>query len=702
MIARSSDVPAHRTRPGRPYPLGATCDGAGVNFALFSANAERIELCLFDADAAHEVERIALDGPTDQVWHVYLPDARAGLIYGYRVYGPYDPERGARFNPNKLLIDPCAHSFAGHFRWTDAHYGYRVGQARADLSFDRRDNAWAMLKCRVVDGVPFAAYDHVRPRTPWADTVICEAHVKGFTMMNPDVPAALRGTYAGFAHPASIARLTALGATAVELLPIHEFIDERALVQNDLVNYWGYNTIGFFAPAARYAGGREPAGEFRAMVRRLHEAGIEVILDVVYNHTAEGDGLGPTLAFRGIDNASYYRLQSGSPRQYVDVTGCGNTLDVSHPRVLQMVMDSLRWWVTAMGVDGFRFDLATAISRDGVAFDPGSAFLDALRQDPVLSQVKLIAEPWDTSAWETGRFPPPFAEWNDRFRDAVRGFWLTRATRAGELARRITASSELFRHDGRMPQSSINFVTAHDGFSLTDLVSYTAKHNEANLQQNHDGTDDNRSINCGIEGPTAEPEILALRLRLQRALLTTLMVAQGVPMLPAGDGFGRTQDGNNNAYCQDSPLSWIGWDDTDPDLGSFTSRLIAMRRALPALRRTRWYDGLQTPTGDRDLIWLWRDGSEMTPLHWESADSECFGYMIGRIDPSESAVVVLLNGGVADVPFTLPPSPGLPWRRVIDSAHPAAPELGVLIAVDVPARAMLVLVADAGAAVAAQ
>ena len=686
----------YRVEPGRPYPLGATWDGGGVNFALFSANAERVELCLFDTDAAHEIARVMLNGPTDQVWHAYLPDARPGLIYGYRVDGPYEPDRGHRFNPNKLVIDPYARAFAGQFRWTDAHYGYRVapnrGPTKADLSFDRRDNAWAMLKCRVVDVAPFDSGP--RLQLPWADTVICEAHVKGFTMMNPDVPEPLRGTYAGFAHAASIARLQSMGVTAVELLPIHEFLDERALVQGDLVNYWGYNSIGYFAPAARYAGGRDPIAEFRAMVRRLHDAGIEVILDVVYNHTAEGDALGPTLAFRGLDNASYYRLRPDSARAYVDITGCGNTLDLSHPRVLQMTMDSLRWWVSAMGVDGFRFDLATALARDGGAFDPRSGFLDALRQDPVLAPVKLIAEPWDTAAWETGRFPAGIAEWNDRFRDAARGFWLTRSVRAGELARRLTASSELFRHDGRMPQASVNFITAHDGFTLADVVSYQVKHNEANGQENRDGTNDNRSINCGIEGGTDDASVLALRSRLQRALIATLMVSQGVPMLPAGDGEGRTQQGNNNAYCQDNPLSWIGWDYADRELAWFTRRMIAVRRSVPALRRARWFEGTLTPMGDLDLVWLWRDGTPMTPARWESPDSECFGFMIGRFVRSEPAVIVLINGShdERDVTFTLPPSPGLAWRRIVDSARPMVAEQSVLVAVDVAAWSVVVVV----------
>ena len=679
---------------GSPYPLGATWDGAGVNFALFSAHAECVELCLFDADAAHEVERIDLTECTDQIWHGYLPHARPGQVYGYRVHGPYEPERGHRFNPHKLLLDPYARAYAGAFRWTDAHSGYRVGQTRGDLTFDRRDNAWAMLKSRVVD--PAVAWgDDRAPRTPWSDTIICEAHVKGFSAMNAEVPAALRGTYAGIGHPASIAHLRRLGVTALELLPVHEFLDERMLVQNDLVNYWGYNTIGFFAPAARYAGGMNPVTEFRAMVRRLHAAGIEVILDVVYNHTAEGDQFGPTLSFRGIDNASYYRLREDTGRWYSDVTGCGNTLNMAQPRVQQMVMDSLRWWVTDMHVDGFRFDLATALARDGGGFDPGSAFLDALRQDPVLSAVKLIAEPWDMTAWETGRFPPGVAEWNDRFRDAARGFWLTRGTSAGELARRITASSDLFRHSGRVPQASINFITAHDGFSLADLVAYQGKHNEANAQDNRDGNDDNRSVNCGVEGPTTDAEVLQLRGRLQRVLLATLLIAQGVPMLPAGDGEGRTQNGNNNAYCQDNPLSWVDWKRADNGLADFTQRLIALRKTYPAFRRTHWFDGSPTAVRDRDLLWLWRDGTEMTPERWDSGDSQCFGFLIGRLAAGETALLVLINGGDADIAFTLPAPPGSGWTLLLDTAAALSATTQFDAVAEVPGRGLLIL-ASAG------
>ena len=656
-----------RLESGRPYPLGASWDGGGVNFALFSAFATSVELCLYDADAAREVARICLPACTDQVWHGYLPDARPGLIYGYRVHGPYEPAQGHRFNPNKLLIDPYARAFAGAFRWTDAHYGYRVGHANADLSFDSRDNAWAMLKCRVVDPA-FSWQDDRAPRTPWADTVIYEVHVKGATMMNPAVPEALRGSYAGLAHPASIGHLQRLGVTAVELLPVHELIDERRLVQSELVNYWGYNSLGYFAPAARYAGGGDPLVEFRTMVRRLHAAGIEVILDVVYNHTCEAEETGPTLAFRGIDNASYYRLRDG--RWHDDVTGCGNTLNVAHPRVMQMVMDSLRWWVSEMRVDGFRFDLATALGRENGSFDPGCAFFDTLRQDPLLAGVKLIAEPWDVAACETGRFPPGIGEWNDRFRDAARGFWLTGAVSCGEFASRLAGSSDLFRHNGRMPQSSINFITAHDGFTLADVVAYEHKHNEANGQASADGNNDNRSINCGVEGATADPAVHELRGRLQRALLATLVLAKGVPMLLAGDESGRTQDGNNNAYCQDNPTSWLDWDGMDRALCEFAARLIELRRTHPALRRLNWFDGSPTPMGERDIAWLWRDGAEITREQWDDRANRCFGCRIGRDNADEAALLVLINAGVADAAFALPPPPGGMWQLQLDTALP--------------------------------
>ncbi len=652
---------------GQPHPLGATWDGAGVNFALFSAHAQCVELCLFDSNAALEVARIALPACTNQVWHGYLADAHPGLVYGYRVHGPYQPAQGHRFNPHKLLIDPYARSFAGNFQWADTHYGYQAGHELGDLSMDCRDNASSALKCRVVD-TAYSWQDDRPPRTAWADTVIYEAHVKGFSMLNPALPPALRGTYAGLAHPASISHLQRLGITAVELLPVHEFIDERKLVQSNLVNYWGYNSIGYFAPAIRYAGGLDPLCEFRGMVQKLHAAGIEVILDVVYNHTAEADELGPTLAFRGIDNASYYCLRDG--RWMDDVTGCGNTLNVSHPRVLQMVMDSLRWWVAEMHVDGFRFDLATAMAREAGAFDAGCAFLDTLRQDPLLASVKLIAEPWDLSLCATGRFPPGIAEWNDRYRDAARGFWLTGETRCGEFASRLAGSSDLFRHDGRMPQSSINFITAHDGFTLADSVAYTHKHNEANGQGNADGNNNNRSINCGVEGTTANPEVVALRNRLQRALLATLFFSQGIPMLVAGDEQGRTQGGNNNAYCQDNPTSWIDWDDAiqPQSLRDFVARLIELRRIHPALRRTSWLYGSISALGERDIVWISLEGNEMTNEHWENHSNRCFGLILGRSHATESSLLVLLNAADQDTTFVLPPPPTSDWTLLLDTS----------------------------------
>ena len=694
----SGSLAGARMKAGLPYPLGATWDGGGINFALFSAHATKVELCLFDAAGEREVARFVLPECNDQVWHGYLPEALPGLVYGYRVHGPYAPDRGHRFNPGKLLIDPYSRAFAGTFHWIDAHYGTRIDPKNGQASLEHSDNAGAMLKSRVVDPA-WSWQDDRAPRTAWADTVIYEVHVKGFSMLNPAVPQALRGTYAGLAHPASIQYLRRLGVTAVELLPVHEFIDERRLVQNGLKNYWGYNSLGFFAPAVRYANGADPMGEFRAMVGSLHAAGIEVLLDVVYNHTCEADDTGPTLAFRGIDNASYYRLRDdGSPD---DVSGCGNTLNLAHPRVLQLVMDSLRWWVGEMHVDGFRFDLATALSREADGFDPGCAFLDTLRQDPMLAGVKLIAEPWDIATCETGRFPPGIAEWNDRFRDAVRGFWLSGTASCGEFASRLSASSDLFRHGGRRPQSSINFVTAHDGFTLADLVAYERKHNEANGQSNADGNNDNRSINCGVEGATLEPAVRALRTRLQRALLATLLLAQGVPMLTAGDEQNKTQAGNNNAYCQDNAASWIDWGNMDAPLLDFVARLIQLRRRHPALRRVHWFDGSPSPLGERDIAWLWRDGAEMTRGQWEDAANRCFGFRLGREHAREAALLVLINAGGQDAAFTLPPAPGEPWELQLDSAQPDLPRAGeweTSAACAVPARALLVLSSAPGAA----
>lgn len=679
-----------RVLSGRPDPLGATFDGAGVNFALFAAHAEMVELCLFGTDGAREIARVALPACTHEVWHAYLPDARPGQIYGYRVHGPYEPERGHRHNPHKLLLDPYARALAGRYRWTEAHLGYRPGQARGDLVMDRRDNAQSMFRARVVDPAFDWGGDRL-PRTPWAETVICEAHVKGYSRLNPAVPERLRGTYAGLAHPASIARLVACGSTAVELLPIQAFIDERMLAVADRVNYWGYNPLAYFAPEARYAGGGDPVVEFRAMVKALHAAGLEVILDVVFNHTAEGDALGPTLSFRGIDNASYYRLRAGDPRHYADSSGCGNTLNLNHPRVLQLVMDALRYWAGEMHVDGFRFDLATALALGPTGFDARATFLDCVRQDPLLSTIKLIAEPWDIQTWQTGHFPAPFAEWNDRYRDAVRSFWLTGGASTGELARRLAGSSDLFRHSCRRPQASINYVTAHDGFTLADLVAYERKHNEANGQDNADGSNDNRSNHCGVEGPSDDSSIQARRGRLMRAMLATLFVSQGVPMLPAGDECGRTQHGNNNAYCQDSPLTWIDWDNSDAGLADFVASLAALRATHPALRRETWFDGSPTAQGEPDIAWIARHGGPMQPADWDDPGNRAFGFLLGRADADETAVLVLLNAAAAAAEFELPPPPHGAWRLVLDSAGQAGTPMAGMQTV--PAEGVVILLA---------
>src|SRR5690242_7437705 len=538
--------------PGRPYPRGATWDGEGVNFALFSANATRVELCLFDPKGRREMQRIDLIEQTDQVWHCYLPEARPGLLYGYRVHGPYKPDEGHRFNPNKLLLDPYARSLEGPLRWSDALFGYTIGHRREDLSLDRRDSASGMPRCKVIDPA-FTWGEDRRPKVPWHDTVIYELHVRGFTMQHPEVPPALRGTYAGLCSGPVIEHFKRLGVTSIELMPVHAFVDERAFVQKGLRNYWGYNTIGFFAPEARYSASGKPA-EFKTMVKSLHSAGLEVILDVVYNHTAEGNQLGPTLSFRGIDNASYYRLVGENRRYYMDFTGCGNTLNMQDPNVLQLIMDSLRYWVTEMHVDGFRFDLASALARELHEVDRLGSFFDTIGQDPVLSQVKLIAEPWDVGSggYQVGNFPPGWNEWNDQYRDTLRAYWKGDGGLIGDFARRFTGSSDLYEASGRKPHASINFVTAHDGFTLQDLVSYNDKHNGANGEDNRDGSNDNRAWNCGVDGPTQDPTIQRLRIQQKRNLIATLLLSQGVPMLLAGDEIGRSQRGNNNAYCQDN------------------------------------------------------------------------------------------------------------------------------------------------------
>ena len=653
--------------PGRPYPLGATWDGEGVNFALFSEHAEEVQLCLFDPKGRREVERVLLRERTDQVFHGYLPELRPGQLYGYRVFGPYRPEAGHRFNPNKLLIDPYAKALVGQIKWSDAHFAYRIGHKREDLAFDRRDNASGMPKCRVVDPA-FTWGDDRRPEVPWHETVIYELHVRGMTRLHPLIPAPLRGTYAGLASEPVVAHLKSLGVTAVELMPVHAFVDDRRLVEMGLRNYWGYNSIGFFAPEMRYSS-TGSIKEFKTMVKTFHSHGMEVILDVVYNHTAEGNHLGPTLSFRGIDNASYYRLVPTDPRYYMDYTGCGNTLNMMHPRVLQLIMDSLRYWVQEMHVDGFRFDLASALARELHAVDKLGAFLDIIHQDPVISRVKLIAEPWDLGegGYQVGNFPVGWTEWNGKYRDAVRAFWQGEGGLIGELASRLTGSSDLYAHNGRRPYASINFVTCHDGFTLQDLVSYNGKHNEANGEGNRDGENHNRSWNCGVEGPTDEPEILALRARQKRNLLATLLLSQGVPMLRAGDELSHSQGGNNNAYCQDNALSWLDWKPNAEAQAflDFVRRMLALRREHPIFRRRRFFQGRPIHgEGIKDIAWLNPDGREMTDLEWDQHFARCLGvYLSGaELDETDERgrpvrdddFLLLINAHHDAIPFSLP------------------------------------------------
>jgi len=668
--------------PGRPYPRGATWDGEGVNFTLFSEHADAVELCLFDATGRHETERIVLREQTDQVWHGYLPHARPGLVYGYRVYGPYEPEEGHRFNPHKLLLDPYAKHILGQLRWTDAHFGYHIGHKRGDLSFDKRDNAFAMPKAVVVD-TAFTWGDDRPLRTPWHDTVIMEAHVRGLTMTHPDIPPHLRGTYAAIATPPVIEHLKRVGVTALELMPVHAFIDDRHLVGKGLRNYWGYNSIGYFAPEGRYSSTGH-ISEFKTMVKALHSAGIEVILDVVYNHTAEGNHLGPTLCFRGIDNAAYYRLLRDEPRYYMDYTGCGNTLNLQHPRVLQLIMDSLRYWVQEMHVDGFRFDLASALARERHEVDRLGSFFDVMLQDPVLCQVKLIAEPWDLGegGYQVGNFPAGWGEWNDRYRDAVRTYWKGDDGMLGELAQRLSGSSDLYQSSGRRPYASLNFVTAHDGFTLHDLVSYDAKHNQANLEENRDGTDRNLSWNCGAEGETDDSQINLLRARQKRNLLATLLLSQGVPMLLAGDCLGRTQKGNNNAYCQDNELSWIDWSGSEEGekMLAFVQRIVALRRGHFVFRRRNFFHGRPIRGQDvKDIVWLTPEGEELIEENWNEAFARCLGFYLAgeallEVDEqgralTDDSFLVLLNAHHEPILFTLPGFRSTAqWEGVFDTA----------------------------------
>ncbi len=706
-MARELDIDA--VWPGKPHVRGATWDGMGVNFAIFSEAAERVEVCLFDPSGRSEVKRLALPEQTDQVWHGYLPQARPGLLYGFRVHGPYRPREGHRFNAHKLLLDPYARAIVGKLRWHDALFGYRIGHAEGDLSFDRRDSAPYMPRCKVVESA-FSWGDDRAPRVPWHETVIYELHVRGFTMHHPAVPPSMRGTYAGLSCAPVIEYFQRLGVTTVELMPVHAFVDDRHLMERGLRNYWGYNSIGYFAPEHRYSASGK-VNEFKTMVRSLHAAGIEVILDVVYNHTAEGNEFGPTLSFRGIDNAAYYRLVPQAARHYQDFTGCGNTLNMQHPRVLQLLMDSLRYWVTEMHIDGFRFDLASALARELMEVDRLSAFFDVLRQDPVLSRVKLIAEPWDlgSGGYQVGNFPVGWTEWNDKYRDTMRAYWKGDGGLIGEFAQRLTGSSDLYNRSSRRPYASINFIAAHDGFTLADVVSYNDKHNEANGEESRDGHSHNLSWNCGEEGPSEDPQVLALRAQQQRNFIATLMLSQGVPMLLAGDEIGRTQQGNNNAYCQDNDISWVDWkmSDAHRSLLSFTRQLIGLRHAHPIFRRRDFFQG-RPLIGDavRDIVWLQPDGAEMSEQSWQHEHARALAvYLSGdglnEIDARghvvrDDSFVLLFNAGADTTDFHLPASMHLPaGELLVDTSRADPPQPGTRLdpqqPFSLPGRALALL-----------
>ncbi|MEQ8967757.1 MAG: glycogen debranching protein GlgX [Azospirillaceae bacterium] len=679
-----------RVLPGTPYPLGATWEGSGTNFALFSAHAEKVELCLFDERGRREEHRIALPEMTHEIWHGYLPDVRPGQLYGYRVHGPYAPEAGHRFNPNKLLVDPYAKALAGRLNWHDAVFGYRIGHADGDRSFDKRDSARHVPKGVVID--PAFTWGRERPEPrPWHESIFYEMHVRGMTMRHPGVPSQLRGTVGALSREPVVDYLRGLGITAVELLPVHAFVHDRTLTDKGLRNYWGYNSLGFFAPHPEYIG-RGGIDEFKTFVQVMHDNDIEVILDVVYNHTAEGNHMGPTLSFRGIDNKSYYYLVDGDERYYNDFTGTGNALELRHPAVLRMVTDSLRYWLEDMKVDGFRFDLATTLARVNGHFDAHAGFLDAVAQDPSLARAKLIAEPWDTGdgGYRVGSFPPGWAEWNDTYRDTVRRFWKGDSGLVPELASRLSGSSDIYDHRGRRPWASVNFVTAHDGFTLRDLVSYDHKHNEANGEDNRDGTDNNHSWNHGIEGPTDDQAVFALRLKQRMNMMATLLLSQGVPMMVAGDEFGRTQQGNNNAYCQDNEISWIDWSALEGEDGqlmhAFTRRLIALRRDHVVFHRSRFFHGRIIPgTEVADVVWLRPDGEAMTEDDWQVGHARTLGMLISGeaglahltergVPEPDDTFCLLLNAGDEPIDYTLPePEPITGWSVVFDTAAERVP-----------------------------
>lgn len=678
-----------KTLLGKPYPIGATWTGDGVNFALFSENATGVTLCLFDdPSAVTEKARVAMTERTDQVWHAFLPNVRPGQLYGFRVTGPYEPDLGLRFNDSKLLIDPYAKAIAGSLQWSDEMFGYVMGDAKEDLVRDFRDNAWGMPKSVVIDDA-FEWGNDKRPDIPLHESVIYEIHVKGFTKLWPHVPPELRGTYGGLSSRAALDYFKNLGVTAIELLPVHAHVNDKVLVDRGLTNYWGYNTLGFFAPEPKYSRSRQPGGEvgeFKSMVRDLHAAGIEVILDVVYNHTGEGNQLGPTLCFRGVDNRACYRLLADNPRFYLDYTGTGNSVDTLHPRTLQMVMDSLRYWVLEMHVDGFRFDLATTLGRDGSGFNKYHAFFNAVLQDPVLSRVKLIAEPWDVGdgGYQVGNFPIHWSEWNGKFRDTVRSYWKGDEGKIGEIAYRLTGSPDIYQNGGRRPYASINFVTSHDGFTLNDLVSYNEKHNEANGEDNRDGDSNNLSWNCGAEGPTDDPKVSALRRKQRRNFLTTLFVSQGVPMLVGGDEFARTQQGNNNAYCHDDEISWVNWNLNDEQgrLREFVRKLIQLRKDHPVLRRSKFFQGKRIRGGEiKDVMWFNPGANEMSDEEWSSPFVRCLGMLLSG-DASDilnlqgepvrdDTFLVLINAHHEVIPFLLPGLEHLEWERILDTTDEA-------------------------------
>ena len=695
----SSALPSRLER-GSPYPLGATWDGLGTNFAVFSAHAERIEVCLFDPSGRREIARLPLPECSDEVWHGYLPNGRNGLIYGYRAHGPYNPEEGHRFNPHKLLLDPYAKQFAGNLRWSDALFGYRINSPRGDLSLDRRDSAQGMLKAVVTDD-SFDWGDDRSPNIPWSSTVIYEAHLRGMSMLRHDIRADERGTFAALGDPEMIDYLRSLGITTLELLPIHAFVQDRVLIERGLRNYWGYNSIGFFAIEPHYLsdGSRN---EMRVAVRRLHAAGIEVILDVVYNHTAEGSELGPTLSFRGLDNASYYRLIPDNKRHCINDTGTGNTLNLSHPRVLQMVTDSLRYWVTSFHVDGFRFDLGVTLGREAHGFDPGSGFFDALRQDPILTRVKLISEPWDVGpgGYQLGHHPPGFAEWNDRFRDSTRRFWRGDVGERPEFAARLAGSGDLFDRHARGPWASVNYAASHDGFTLTDVVSFAERHNEANGEDNKDGHGENYSANWGVEGPTTDQSILETRGRVHRAMLATVLFSHGTPMLLAGDEFGRSQSGNNNAYCQDNEISWWDWSiaNSEPglDLRRFVARLIKLRQQHGALHQRHFLHGQREPApGIFDIAWFEANGELILEDSWKKPEIRLMALRrAARTDDGVvSLLTLLLNPTAENHAFQLA-DPVLPAIVLIDTARPdAESEVVSDNKVEVPSRSAVLVYA---------